>query len=311
MYKKAVLINISEAALDTNFWEALDTLVESKVLIGRDDPGLEQELKEADCVLLGYQVAVGSDLIDSAPNLKYIGILATAYGTVDLEHAAKRDIAVTNLGSYSNESVAEFTIAALLWQMRSIQEGLARSARSEFDETGIKARELRGTQFGVVGLGSIGNRVAELANGFGAEVSYWSRAPKGDSFSYKTLDDLVKESDIISVNVAESPDTIGLLDAAKIATLKNDALLITTVPLSTIDMDALFEKVKASDIIFISDHGEDLNEEELKKWRTLGERATFFPAIAYITKEARLAKQQIFIDNIRSSLGGTITNRVN
>lgn len=130
--------------------------METKVLLRRDDQNLLAELADCDCLLLGYQVDTPREIIDAAPGLKYIGILATAFGTVDLEYAASKNIPVTNLGGYSNESVAEFSIAILLWKMRNIQEGLKRAADNNFDETGMRARELRGSEVGVIGLGSIG-----------------------------------------------------------------------------------------------------------------------------------------------------------
>ena len=311
MFKKAVLVNISDSAIGQSYWEQLDGLVENRVLIQRDDPNLISELQDCDCLLLGYQVDTPKEILDAAPNLKYVGVLATAYGTIDIEYAASKGIPVSNLGGYSNESVAEFTLAALLTSIRNITEGLRRAQRNEFDESGIRARELRGSQFGVVGLGSIGNRVAELASGFGAQVSYWSRKPKESAFAYKQLTDLVKESNFISVNVAETPETKGLLNADVLQNIKDDAVIVTTVPLSIIDLGALKETLDRTQITFISDHGSELSEDELKDYEEYGDRVVFLPSIAYITDEAKEARQATFVENIKAALAGTPTNKVN
>jgi lactate dehydrogenase-like 2-hydroxyacid dehydrogenase len=282
MFKKAVLVNISDAAIGQGYWDQLDGLVENRILIQRDDP-----------------------------NLKYIGVLATAYGTIDIEYAASKGIPVSNLGGYSNESVAEFTLAALLTSMRNVIEGLRRAQRNEFDESGIRARELRGSQFGVVGLGSIGNRVAELASGFGAHVSYWSREPKESAFTYKQLIDLVKESDFISINVAETPETKGILSAEVLQNVKDDAVIVMTVPLSVIDLDALKEMLDRTHVTFISDHGDELSQDELKQYEKYGDRVVFLPAIAYIIDEAKEARQSTFVANIKAALSGVPANKVN
>src|SRR3989344_1724551 len=170
-FKKAVLINISESHFDKKYLDKLNSLVEHKVSLGRDDPKLKEELKGCDCLLLGFQVLIDKNILDAAPTLKLINILATAYGTVDLEAAARRNIPVCNLAGYSTESVAEFIIAAILHEIRGIGEGLKRARAGNYSFDGIRALELKNSNLGVIGLGSIGNRVAELAAGFGANVS--------------------------------------------------------------------------------------------------------------------------------------------
>lgn len=187
MFKKAVVINISDNDFDEKYLKQLNGLIEKRVAVSRNDPKLFDELKDCDVLLLGFQVPVGKEIFDASPNLKLINILATAYGTVDLDIAAQRNIPVCNLDGYSTESVAEFTIAALLHEMRNIREGLKRAESGNYDLSGIKARELKNSKFGVIGLGNIGNRVAELAAGFGAQVSYWSRTKKNTPFLYQEL----------------------------------------------------------------------------------------------------------------------------
>src|SRR3972149_8537167 len=104
-FKKAVFIDIEETQLNKDYWDELDKCIESRVSLSQNDPNLFKELAEADCLLVGFQISVDKKVIDSAPNLKYIGVLATAYGTIDTDCAASKNIPVCNLAGYSTESV--------------------------------------------------------------------------------------------------------------------------------------------------------------------------------------------------------------
>src|SRR5581483_2271368 len=142
-FKKAVLVNIAESDLDEKYCQQFDGLVEQKVFVKRDDQSLISELKDCDCLCLGFQVPTDKDIFDAAPNLKVVNILATAYGTVNLEEAAKRNIPVCNLAGYSTEAVAEFSIAILLYVIRQLEEGIKRSKAGNYDFAGMGARELK------------------------------------------------------------------------------------------------------------------------------------------------------------------------
>lgn len=310
-FKKAVLVKIADTHFDKKYWDQINALVEKKVSLSLDDPKLKDELHDCDCLLLGFQVPVDAAFLNLAPNLKYIGVLATAYGTVDIKAAAKRNIPVCNLGGYSTESVAEFAITAILHEIRDIKEGLKRSESGNYSFDGIRARELKNSNFGVIGLGNIGGRVAELASGFGANVSYWSRNKKDSPFKYQQLDDLLSSCTFISVNVAETEDTIGLLNKNNLSLIKPDSVLISTVPPTVINTDALVERLSKKDITFIFDHPDEMKKEELSKLKKF-ENVVIYPPIAFLSDEARIAKQEIFIKNMKEFLEGkTPQNKVN
>ncbi len=310
-FKKAVLIKIADTHLDPKYWGEIDALVEKRVSLDVDDPKLKEELKDCDCLLVGFQIPIDEDIIAAAPNLKYIGILATAYGIVDLAAAAKRNIPVCNLGGYSTESVAEFVIAALLHEMRGIKEGLKRSELGNYSFEGMCARELKGSDFGVIGLGNIGRRVAELAAGFGANVSYWSRTKKESPFQYRELDDLLSHSTFISVNVAESEGTKALLNAENLPLMKPGSILVSTVPPTVINTDALVARLSKNDMTFVFDHPDEMPKEELAKLVRFKNCVTY-PPIAFISDEARIAKQEIFVGNMADFLEGKAPrNKVN
>lgn len=308
-FKKAVLVEIEDFALDKQYWGQLDGLIESRVSLDRKDPNFFKEVAGADCLLVGFQIDVSKDVIDAAPNLKYIGVLATAYGTIDFAYAASRNIPVCNLAGYSTEAVAEFTITTILWHMRQIEEGLSRARKGNYGFEGMSARELKNSEFGVVGLGSIGNRVAELAAGFGAKVSYWSRNKKETPFKYKELDSLLKSSDYISVNVAEALETTNLLNKDNLSLIKPGAILVSTVPPPVINTDDLAARLSEGDITYIFDHADEMTKKDLAKL-TANKNCIALGSIGFITSEARKNKQEIFVSNIRAFLKGSPQNAV-
>lgn len=310
-FKKAVIINIADTHFDQKYWDEIDALVEKRISLDFDNPKLEDELKDCDCLLLGFQVPIDEGVLSAAPNLKYIGVLATAYGTIDIITATKRNIPVCNLGSYSTESVAEFVIAAILHEIRNIKEGLKRAESGNYSFEGIRARELKDSNFGVIGLGNIGNRVAELAAGFGANVSYWSQTKKKSPFQYRELEDLLSNCTYISVNVAEAQETTGLLNSKNLPLIKSDSVLISTVPPPVINTDALVARLSKNDITFIFDHPDEMEKEELEKLNKLS-NCIAYPPIAFLSDEARIAKQEIFISNMADFLEGKAPrNKIN
>lgn len=300
-FRKAVLVEIEDYSLDKQYWGEIDELIETRTAVNRKDPNFFKEIADADCLLVGFQIDIGKDVIDAMPDLKYIGILATAYGTVDFEYAASKNIPVCNLAGYSTEAVAEFTIAAVLWHLRQIEEGLSRGKKGNFSFEGMSARELKNSKFSVIGLGSIGGRVAELAAGFGANVSYWSRNKKDKRFEYKELNDLLSSSEFISLNVAGTPETTGLLNKDNLNLITAGTILINTVPPPVIDTDDLAERLAKGDITYIFDHADEMPKEELAKL-TGYKNCIAFPPIGFITEEARKNKQEIFVNNIKAFL---------
>lgn len=309
-FNKAVLINISETALDPSHWRKIDSFVSKRISLPKDSPEIIKEIADADCIFAAFGVPITKEMIDKAPNLKYVGILATAYGKVDVTYAKQKGIIVTNLAGYSTNAVAEFSIAAILESMRQLEEGKQRGRAANYSEAGIKAKEIRGKVFGVIGLGKIGRRVAELAAGFSADVRYWDRGKKDSPFTYvENLDQLIKDSDILSLNLAQTPETEGIINAKRIESLKPGMIFINTVPMECVDVEALANRLAKNDITFILDHSDETPKEHMAKLSKYS-NCIIYPPMAYITDEAQKAKKEIFVANIENYLKGTPTNVV-
>lgn len=311
-FKKIVSIGITQDALDKKYWDALDVLAENRVLLTQDSKEIPRQLADADCLLVWFN-GVDQEIIDSAPNLKYIGALATGVGKIDVAYAKKKGITVTNIPGYSTEAVAELVFAVLLEYLRQISRGKVESEKSRTSETGFRGREIKGKDFGVVGLGRIGSRVAELAAAFGAEVYYWGRGPKkdNDTHSFEGIDTLIGHCDFISINLELNQETERVFNADRVARIKTGAIVINTAPLELFDLDALDARLAKNDLVFIFDHTDpgDISDNDLKRLNQHKNCITY-PVLGYITDEAKEALQEIFLTNIKSMLEGKVQNKV-
>lgn len=314
-FKKILVYNIDRSKnLDPQSWKKIESLGNKIVFVPKDDFKLRKEFADADCLLVAFGTNIVKEDIDSAPNLKYIGVMATAFGKIDTDYAKKKKVIVSNLKGYSTESVAEFIIAAILEHSRGLEEGKIRGRSGNYSEVGISARELKDKIFGVIGLGSIGQRVAEIALGFGADVRYWSRNRKKDyekkGIKYESLDKLIEEADFLSLNLAQTKDTEGIFSKSRFQKVKLSAVIINTAPMELVDIDGLVQRLKKADIIFILDHSDEMTEKDLAKISDY-ENCIIYPPIAYISKEATENKKRIFIENIEGFLRGKPQNVVN
>lgn len=314
-FKKIVVYNIDRSKnLDPQSWKKIESLGNRIVFVPKDDPKLRRELADSDCLLVAFGTNVVKEDMDSAPQLKYIGVLATAFGKIDTAYAKKKKIIISNLKGYSTESVAEFIFAAILEFGRDLEEGKIRGRSGDYSEAGISARELKGKVFGILGLGEIGQRVAEIALGFGVDARYWSRNRKKDyekkGVTYEDLDDLIREADYLSINLAQTKDTEGILSKARFQELKNGSVVINTAPMELIDIDGLKERLKNKDIAFVLDHSDEMSEEDLKKISKY-KNCIIYPPIAYVSKEAADNRKRIFIQNIEAFLKGKPQNVAN
>lgn len=313
-FKKLLLIGIPETAQEDKHWDKIRKLAEKIIFLDKESPQIRKDLPNTDGVCLAFGVPFTKEDIDATPDLKYIGILATAFGKIDVDYAVKKKIPVCNLAGYSTEAVAEFTLAAILEHARQLEEGKVRGRSGNYSEAGMTAREIKGKIFGVIGLGNIGSRVAELAQGFGADVRYWSRHRKKDfekrGIKYQDADSLLSQADFISINLAQTKDTEGFLNKKRINSLKRGAVVINTAPMELVDINGLVERLKKNDITFILDHADETDPEDMKKM-SKHKNCIIYPPIAYITNEARVIKQEMFVSNIENFLKGSPTNKVN
>ena len=183
-----------------------------------------------------------------------------------------------------------------------------------YSESGFSATEIKGKIFGIIGLGRIGTRVAEIAQGFGANVKYWNRNRRetleSTGIEYDDINKLLAESDIVSLHLALTKETEKFLNAEKINSLKSGSIVVNTAPMELVDLDALEQRLAKGDVIFILDHADEMKKEDTERISKF-DNCIIYPPIGYITKEAKVNQQEIFVSNIENFLKGKPTNVVN
>jgi phosphoglycerate dehydrogenase-like enzyme len=195
--------------------------------------------------------------------------------------------------------------------MRFLEPARERARNNNYSDVGMISSEVKGKHFGIIGLGRIGQRVAELALAFGAKVSYWSKNRRLDfeerGCNYQDLDKLISTSDIISINIAQTIETEKLFSAGRLSSLKAGAVVINTSPNEIVDFEPLCSRLQKGDITYIFDHSDEMNESSLKALSKFANCITY-PPIAYLSAEAQRAKEDMFIGNMAAFLDGKPAN---
>lgn len=185
-------------------------------------------------IILTNKVILNADTLSKLPKLELICITATGTNNVDLEYAKQKGIAVKNVAGYSTNAVAQHTLMMALNLLGNLNYYDAYCKSGEWSRSTIfthikdPIRELDGLEWGIIGLGTIGQRVAQLAQSFGAKISYHSTSGnnKNAQYLHKDLDSLLRTSDIISIHAPLNPQTNNLLNANNLTLLKDHAILL-------------------------------------------------------------------------------------
>lgn len=194
---------------------------------------IPERIKDAD-VLITNKCLINEQSIGSAQNLKLVCVTATGTNNLDKDYLAKRNIAWRNVAGYSTESVAQHTFAMLFYLLEKlsyydayVKEGKYANDTS-FTHFAEHFNEINGKTWGIIGLGAIGRRVADIAKMFGANVVYYSTTGKNNQEGYTRVDfdTLLKTSDIISVHAPLTPETEGLMNSEAFAKMKETAIFL-------------------------------------------------------------------------------------
>ncbi len=259
-------------------------------------------------------------LMDACPNLKLICVLATGYNVVDCQAAKERGILVCNVPAYSTNSVAQFTFALLLelcHQVGAHSQAVHRGDWSncpDFCFWYTPQMELTGKTLGIIGFGSIGQTVAQIAKTFGLHVIAYSRSIREEGKTlaeYVSLDELLARSDIISLHCPMTPETNKIINAATIEKMKDGVILLNTARGGVIDEDAVAFALGTGKI---SGYGADVvSAEPISPLNPLltAPNAILTPHMAWAPTEARQRIISITKQSVEGFLNGNIVNAVN
>jgi D-3-phosphoglycerate dehydrogenase len=222
-------------------------LVYHDTLPGSEE-GLIERIADAELVLnIRASSKFTERVMAACPRLRLISVWGTGTDHVDLAAAARRGVAVRNTPGVSAVSIAEHALALLLAVARHIPRADAATRRGEWPRG--QSVELNGKTCGVVGLGAIGRRFAQLAAGIGMRVVAWTMHPRTlPGVEMVELDELYCTSDVVSIHLRLSPETEGMLGAAEFALMKPGAILINTARGAIVDEAALLEALETQRI---------------------------------------------------------------
>lgn len=275
------------------------------------DPQVQiEEAKDADVIMIANMPLKG-EVIRACPNLKYIDVAFTGVDHVDLEAAKAGGVKVSNAAGYSTQAVAELCLGLMLDLLRNVPQVTER-CRSGGTKDGLVGTELSGKTVGIVGVGAIGTRVAELCHAFGCKVLGNKRHVTGQEpafIEFVPLDELLERSDIVSLHTPLNDSTKGLINAASIEKMKPGALLINTSRGPVVDSAAL---AAALDSGRLGGAGIDVFEMEPPvpaDHPLLHSKNTIVtPHVAFATAESLEARCKIVFDNIEQWMAGHQTN---
>tara|TARA_Y100000310_G_scaffold341089_1_gene439072 strand:- start:12709 stop:13728 length:1020 start_codon:yes stop_codon:yes gene_type:complete len=222
------------------------------------------KFKDVDIISVFIYSKLDKVLINKFNNLKLIATRSTGFDHIDIQKCMENKVIVCNVPTYGENTVAEHTFALILNLTRKIHKAWERTRRLDFSQEGLRGIDLRGKTLGVIGVGSIGKHVIRMAKGFEMDViAYDVFKVKGlerkFGFKYVSFDNLLKNSDIISLHCPYNKKTHHLINKNNIGKIKKGALLINTARGGLIETDAL---VKALDNGGLSGAGLDVLEGE-------------------------------------------------
>ena len=214
---------------------------------------IAERVKDSEIILCNKCI-MNKETLKNAGNVKYIGLFATGYNNVDIEYTNERNITVCNAGSYSTNAVAQHVFALILEHYNKVGEynkfvkdgGWIHSEKfSPFKPM----KEMDGRTLGIVGYGSIGKKVAKIAQAFDMKVLAYNRSPKKDeSVRFVEMDELLEKSDIVSIHCPLNSDSEKMCNKEFFEKMKDGALFINTSRGGVVDEQALIDAVKSKKI---------------------------------------------------------------
>ena len=302
-------------------WDALSALGSLKVYDRTsltDEAEAIERIGDAEIVITN-KTPITRRILDACPSVRFIAVLATGYNVVDVEAAHARGIVVTNVPAYSTESVAQMVFAHLLTvtnrtEHYAIQNRNGRwTANPDFCYWDFPHQELAGKTFGIVGLGHIGQRVAQIAQAFAMKVkALTSKAPETlpAGIEKATIEELLATSDVLSLHCPLTDSTRHMINADALQQMKPSAILINTGRGPLIDDQAVADALAEGRLAaFCADV---LTEEPPKADNPLlGQPNAFItPHIAWASTEARIRLLRVATDNVQAFLNGAPVNMV-
>lgn len=210
---------------------------------------VEKEAQNAEILCVFISSSLTSDVLEKFKNLKFILTRSVGYSHIDLNYCKNHDIFVFNTPNYGDYTVAEYTFAILLYTIRNISKGIR---ALEFDE--ILSEECMGVELynktlGVIGAGSIGKKVLDIARGFNMKTLAYD-VRKSEGYNFCTLDELFENSDIISINSSLTKETYHIINEETIKKMKDGVIIVNVARGEIIETQALYNALLSGKVSY-------------------------------------------------------------
>ncbi len=296
-----------------------------------------EKVKDVDVLVVFIHSSVNKEILKKMPKLKYITTMSTGFDHIDIAECKYLGIKISNVPFYGENTVAEHAFGLILTLSRKLYWAIERTKRDDFSLSGLEGFDLKGRTLGVIGPGHIGQHVIRMARGFEMKVLAYSpfvdkKLEKKLGFTYVSLNELLKKSDIITLHAPLNGDTRHMINMSNIKLIKRDAFLINTARGGLIETGALkyaldngilagaaLDVLEGEDTIAeeaqLLKNGKKINEEE---WKTFirnhlllkDKNVVVTPHNAFYSREAVCRILDTTIDNISAFLKGKVKNRV-
>ena len=295
----------------------VETYSNKEHLITKDE--LLKVVPDTEFLLTSISTKIDREIIDRAPNLKIIANFGSGFNNIDIEYARQKGIPVTNTPFVSTTSVAEFTLGLMLGIAHRINEGdqlIRHQGFNGWQPLFFLGHELSHKTLGIIGMGSIGQAVAKLAQSFQMKVIYWKPKPLSNdketdlSVQYHKLDDLLANSDFVSLHSPLTKDNHHQFSTKTFKKMKNSAFLINAARGPIVDEKSLVTALKDKEIagaaLDVFEHEPNV-ENELKTMNNV----ILTPHLGNATVEARNAMALVVVDNVLKTINGDEVAAVN
>ncbi len=220
-----------------------------------NDKQMVDVCKDSEAISCFINTRFTKAIIGKLPNLKFLCTRSVGYVHIDVAACKERGITVCNVPDYGSHVIAEHVFALLLSTLRHVPEGHEKVEGGTFDYHGLRGMALRGKTIGIVGTGKIGRKVAQIAHGFGMTILAVDQCRTMEimdllDVKYVSLEELLTQSDIITLHLPNTKETEHLIDAKAFARMKDGAILVNTARGSLIDSPALLDALKSGKLAY-------------------------------------------------------------
>ena len=273
---------------------------------------IEENIADADILLVRSGTNITKELIDKANSLKIIARCGVGIDNIEISEATKKNIFVTNTPNANIISAAELTIGLMIAAARNISIADNSLKNKEWSRSEFTGIELYGKQLGLVGFGKVARLVSERLQSFGMKIVFYDPFVESSTEVEQklNLNELLETSDFVSLHVPKTDETKNLISKDKLSIMKSNAIIINASRVGVIDEDAVFELVNQNKLFSA---GFDVYENEPPNLdeESINSKAITLPHLGASTKEAQQRTGKEVVDNIKDILSGDLTSVLN